>query len=69
MLLVPNLIHCISVLLELISYDLVNIIGGEILGAEDMLQVLVDERGATVRIVVDVVLGLDGADTLRLQMV
>ena len=69
MLLVPNLIHCISVLLELISDDLVNIIGGEILGAEDMLQVLVDERGATVRIVVDVVLGLDGADTLRLQMV
>ena len=69
MLLVPNLIHCISILLKLISYDLVNIIGGEILCAEDMLQVLVDERGATVRIVVDVVLGLDGADTLRLQMV
>ena len=69
MLLVPNLIHCISVLLELISYDLVNIIGGEILGAEDMLQVLVDEGGTPVRIVVDVVLGLDGADTLRLQMV
>ena len=69
MLLVPNLIHCISILLELISDDLVNIIGGEILGAEDMLQVLVDERGATVRIVVDVVLGLDGAYALRLQMV
>ena len=66
MLLVPNLIHCISVLLELISYDLVNIIGGEILGAEDMLQVLVDEGGTPVWIVVDVVLGLDGAYALRL---
>ena len=66
MLLVPNLIHCISILLKLISYDLVNIIGGEVLCAEDMLQVLVDERGAAVRIVVDVVLGLDGAYALRL---
>ena len=66
MLLVPNLIHCISVFLELISDDLVNIIGGEILGAEDMLQVLVDEGGTPVRIVVDVVLGLDGAYALRL---